>query len=100
MKKQAAPRAAPLQLALTNGGISIPVMWSGADSAGCKSAHGSINAIGFLLGQLTSAFAAEYAIILVHTFTPSCVAMLPETMNSAGNAVPDFENGGADKAPP
>lgn len=76
------------QLALTNGGISIPVVRSGADSAGCKSAHGSINAIGFLLSQLTSAFAAEYAIILVHTFTPSCIAMLPEAMNSAGKEVP------------
>jgi hypothetical protein len=66
-RHQGQPRS---QLAFTNRSISVSVVWPGANGARCKGAHSSINAIGFLLGQLTSAVAAEYAIILVHTFTP------------------------------
>lgn len=77
-----------MKLALTDRRISVPVVWSGADRAGCKRTQASTNAISFLLGQLTSAVAAEYAIVLVHTFTPLCGTSLPETMNSAGNKVP------------
>jgi hypothetical protein len=73
-----------MKLALTNRSISVSVVWPVADGAGCKGTHRSIDAIGFLCGQLTSAVAAEYAIILVHIFTPSCVTRLSEAMSSSG----------------
>jgi hypothetical protein len=61
--------------------------------AECKGMQTSTNVIGLLLGQLTSAVAAEYAILLVHTFTPyDCGTRLSETMNSAGNESPGLEN--------
>ena len=68
------------------------MVWSRANGAGCKGTQASINEVGFLLGQLPSAVAAEYAILLVHTFTPyDCGTRLSETMNSAGNAVPGLK---------
>jgi hypothetical protein len=68
------------------------MVWAWADGAGCKGTQASINEAGFLLGQLTSAVAAEYTIvILVHTFTPSCGTKLSKAMNSAGNEVPGLK---------
>jgi hypothetical protein len=90
----------PLTAALANGRISV-LLATRTGGAECKGMQTSTNVIGLLLGQLTSAVAAEYAILLVHTFTPyDCDTRLSETMNSAGNASPGFENSGAGKAPP
>jgi hypothetical protein len=66
------PRRGFNPLAFTDGSISIPVVRSLANGAECEGTEASINDAYFLLGQLTSPVAAEYAIFLVHTFTPSC----------------------------
>ena len=83
-----------LTAALANGRISV-LLATRTGGAECKGMQASTNVIGLLLGQLTSAVAAEYAILLLHTLTPFRGTRLPKTMISAGNEVPGLENGGA-----
>jgi hypothetical protein len=68
--KRVTPRSTRAKLmlltaALANGRISV-LLATRTGGAECKGMQASTNVIGFLLGQLTSAVAAEYATFLVH----------------------------------
>jgi hypothetical protein len=81
----------PLTAALANGRISV-FLATPTGGAECKGMQTSTNVIALSLGQLTSAVAAEYAIVLVHTFAPyDCGTRLSETMNSAGMKAPGLK---------